>query len=79
MWEAYQNTVKSELPNATYVLDRFHLIKYLNSAIDQTRRKEVLDNPELKKTRFSLLKNPENLSANQNKQFQLISAGNYLV
>ena len=79
MWEAYQNTIKESLPNATYVLDRFHLIKYLNAAIDQTRRREVKENPVHKNARFALLKNQENLSEKQRKKFNLIAQENYLV
>lgn len=79
MWEAYQNSVKECLPAATYVLDRFHLIKYLNHAIDQTRRAEVKEVPQLKNARFALLKNAQNLTEKQRIQFTLISQENYLV
>lgn len=79
MWEAYQNVVKEDLPQATYVLDRFHLIKYLNSAIDQVRRKEVKQHPVLKNSRFVLLKNTQNLSETQRIKFNLIAQENYLV
>ena len=79
MWEAYQNTVKECLPKATYVLDRFHLLKYLHQAIDQTRRKEVKENPILKNARFVFLKKTENLTQKQHIQFQLISKENYMV
>lgn len=79
MWEAYQITVKECLPKATYVLDRFHLLKYLHQAIDQTRRKEVKENPILKNARFVLLKKIENLTEKQHIQFQLISKENYMV
>jgi len=79
MWEAYQNTVKEQLPKATYVLDRFHLVKYLNEAIDKTRRAEVKEHPILKNSRFVLLKNPENLLQKQAALFNIISKGNYMV
>ena len=79
MWEAYQNSVKECLPKATYVLDRFHLIKYLNKAIDETRRKEVKENPVLINARFALLKNEAKLTDNQRLLFNIISKGNYLV
>lgn len=79
MWEAYQNSVKECLPNATYVLDRFHLIKYLNHAIDQTRRVEVKEAPQLKNSRYTLLKNAINLTEKQRIQFDLIAQENYLV
>lgn len=79
MWDAYQGAVKEELPNATYVLDRFHLIKYLNKAIDETRRLEVIYTPLLKHSRYPLLKNQENLTEKQAALFNQISTGNYEV
>jgi hydroxyacylglutathione hydrolase len=37
MWKAFITTSKKMLPNAEIVHDRFHLIKYLNEAIDKVR------------------------------------------
>jgi len=44
------------LPNASIVHDRFHLVKYLNDAIDKVRRREVKQHHELKNRRYTLLK-----------------------
>ena len=48
MWEAYakgipsdMNVVKALMPKADVVHDKFHLVKYLNKAIDDTRKAEV--------------------------------------
>jgi len=38
MWKAYIWVAKEKLPNASIVHDRFHLVKYLNTAIDKLRR-----------------------------------------
>ena len=57
MWEAFSLVIKEELPNSEIVHDRFHLIQYLNKAVDQVRRREVKTIEELKNSRYSLLKN----------------------
>jgi transposase len=41
MWKPYMNATKDLLPSAEIVHDRFHLVKYLNDAVDKVRRREV--------------------------------------
>ena len=67
MWEAYakgipsdMNVVKALMPKADVVHDKFHLVKYLNKAIDDTRKAEVkrsggmpLAEDLLKKSKYS--------------------------
>lgn len=79
MWKAYLSSVEEILPKADIVHDRFHLIKYLNDAIDKVRRREVKHHDELKNSRFVLLKNKENLTDNQQIIFEHIQAANYQV
>ena len=71
MWKPYLKVVREELGQAVHVLDRFHLMKKMNEAIDQVRRDEV---PRLKQagyeevlkhSRWCLLKAPENLTDQQ--------------
>lgn len=40
MSKAYIYTIKEQCPNAKLVLDRFHLVKALNDAVDQVRKDE---------------------------------------
>jgi transposase len=40
MSEAYMNAIKAHCPNATLVLDRFHIVKALNSALDDVRKEQ---------------------------------------
>ena len=49
MWKAYLKAAKELLPDSEIVHDRFHLVKYLNNAIDKVRRKEVKTHHELLK------------------------------
>jgi transposase len=79
MWKAFISTVEQQLPQADIVHDRFHLVKYLNDAIDKVRRREVKMYDELKNSRYVLLKNPENLTEKQRIKFEAISAANYQV
>lgn len=78
MWDAFQSAAGEQLPQAEYVLDRFHLVKYLNKAIDNTRRKEVKDNPLLRRARFLLLKNNRDLNEQQRARFEIINKENSL-
>jgi transposase len=79
MWKAYMLSANEYLPNASIVHDRFHLVKYINEAIDKIRRREVKHHQELKNSRYALLKNPENLTLKQQIQFNAIADANYEV
>jgi transposase len=79
MWKPYIATAEETLPNASIVHDRFHLVKYLNTAIDQVRRREVKQHQDLKYSRYALLKNPENLTERQRIHFEAIADANYEV
>lgn len=76
MWKAYINTVQTAMPNAEIVHDKFHIIKYLNEAIDKIRRREVKQNEVLKNSRYALLKNPENRTANQKETMLAVLQSN---
>jgi len=67
------------LPSAEIIHDRFHLVKYLNDALDKVRRREVKKNEELRNTKYIFLKNPENQTEKQRIKFESISQSNYEV
>ena len=47
MWAPYLKVIKKKAPQAMNVLDRFHIIKHINEAIDRVRRAETpLDHTE---------------------------------
>ncbi len=79
MWKAYQSSVEEVFTRVRVVHDRFHLVKYLNDAIDKVRRREVKQHEELKNSRFALLKNKENLTDKQKIIFEHIRSANYQV
>ena len=66
MWGPYLTVVAECLKHAVHVLDRFHIMKKMNEAIDEVRRSEVRRlerdgyEPVLKHSRWCLLKRPEN-------------------
>ncbi len=40
MWEPYLLSLKEHLPEAGIVFDKFHVMKHVNAAVDETRRQE---------------------------------------
>ncbi len=79
MWKAYISAVKAFFPKATLIHDRFHLIWYLNKAIDQVCRREAKNNEELKHSRWALLKNENKRTEKQDEVFNVIQAANFQV
>jgi transposase len=71
MWRAYLEVIAAEVGHAVHVLDRFHIMKKLNEAIDEVRAEEARRlkqegyEPVLKHSRWCLLKRPENLTEKQ--------------
>jgi len=71
MWKPYLKVIKKKAVNALNILDRFHIMKKFNAAIDKIRRQEVrkLELQEkdnvLSNGRWLLLKKPANLSQKQ--------------
>ena len=71
MWRAYIKVIEKKFPEVIHVLDRFHIVKKLNEAVDEVRRQEANQlkaegfDPVLKSSRFCFLKKPENLTEKQ--------------
>lgn len=71
MWQPYLNVISRMASQALHVLDRFHIVKKMNKALDEVRATEVKTlkanglEPVLTKTRWCLLKNRENLTEKQ--------------
>ncbi|BBO67042.1 ISL3 family transposase ISMac21 [Desulfosarcina alkanivorans] len=62
---AFISGVEKQFPEAHLTFEKFHVIKILNDAVDQVRREEIKDRPELKGSRYIWLKNQPNLKASQ--------------
>jgi transposase len=65
MSQAFIAGVKANFPNADITFDWFHVMKLVNEAVDEVRRRETRKNVDLKGTRYIWLKNVENLTSEQ--------------
>src|SRR3954452_13493790 len=71
MWQPYLKGIGERLGGAIHVLDRLHIMKQLVEALEEIRAEETKRlkrdgyEPVLKKSRWCLLKRPENLTENQ--------------
>jgi transposase len=80
MWDAYHTVAKTKLPKAQRVVDRFHVTKNLNDAVTAARRTIQKQADEatqalLKGCRWLLVKNRENLTAEEQAQLdQMLAA-----
>jgi transposase len=65
MSPAFIKGVQENLPKASIVFDRFHVVNIVNEAVDKVRKEEVRDNPLLKGSKYIFLSKPENLTDRQ--------------
>lgn len=73
MSPAFIAGAEAHLPNAEITFDKFHIMQDLGKRVDEVRRQEQAEHPELlKKTRFLWLKNPENLTVAQSHKLEEI-------
>lgn len=78
MWRPYAEAVREALPYAHIVIDRFHVVKAANEALD-TVRKRIVEQIKrdgtrinIKNLRYLLLTNFEDLSPNQSDELDAI-------
>jgi transposase len=71
MCRAYVTVIRQQLKQAIHVLDRFHIVKMIHTALDKVRAAEVRQlkaegyEPVLTNARWSILKRRENLTEKQ--------------
>ena len=71
MWKPYLKVIARKAGNALHILDRFHIMAHMSKAIDEVRAKETKElkeqglEPVLTRSRWLLLKRPENLTEKQ--------------
>jgi transposase len=71
MWKPYLKVIARKAGPALHILDRFHIMSHLSKAIDEVRAQEARElqakgyEAVLTKTRWLLLKRPENLTDKQ--------------
>lgn len=81
MWAIYLQAVRTHLPRAFVVFDRFHVVQHLNRAVDEVRRQtwRTLRGEEkvaFKKTRWLWLKNPWNLKREEKRRLSALCKRN---
>lgn len=70
---AFIKGVKEQFPHAVMTFDPFHVIKLINEKVAKVRAAEARLFPELlKKSRYLFLKNPENLSQEEQERLDAI-------
>ncbi len=91
MWKPYLRVIAKKAGHAIHILDRFHIMAKLRKAIDKVRAQEAKElkekgyDPVLTKSRWLLLKRPENLTEEQETkladllQYNLKSIRSYLL
>lgn len=57
--------IRQWLPDAAKVIDKFHVIKHANEAVDKAGKAEGRENPLLKRTKYLWLRNESNLTDSQ--------------
>lgn len=79
MSKSFVKGVSEQLPNAAITFDPFHVIKMMNDTMSKVRAEEARLFPELlKKSRYLFLKNPENLTPEQEERLNAIIAAQNL-
>ena len=61
----FRKGINDNFENSETIIDKFHVIKHANDAVDKVRKAEVKSNELLKKTKHLWLTNDENLSEEQ--------------
>jgi transposase len=70
MWRPYRDSVRQNLPQATIVIDKFHVVRMASQAMESVRKKIRLEldrssRVKLKNDRFLLLRRKSNLTPKQ--------------
>jgi transposase len=76
MSNAFIKGLAAHFPKAHLTFDRFHVMKLMGEAVDKVRREESKERPELRKTRYWWLKNPETLRVEQRERLRELQAMN---
>ena len=91
MWKPYLKVIAKKASEAIHVLDRYHIMAHFGKALDEVRAEEAKElkangyEPALSKSRWLLLKRPENLTEYQEVklaellQYHLRSIRSYLL
>lgn len=74
MSPAFIKGVEENLPNAAITFDKYHIMKIINTAVDDVRKAEVKEQSLLRGQKYIFLKNRKNLTESQHKSLKAIEA-----
>jgi len=74
MSPAFIKGMADTFPGAEVTFDRFHIMKIVNNAVDEVRKKEIREQDILRGTRYIWLKNRQNLTVAQEKTLHTIES-----
>ena len=67
---AFEKGIKREFVNSNIIIDKFHVIKYFNDALNKTLRDDIKAGHDFKKSKYIWAKNRENLTEQQELRFK---------
>ena len=70
----FEKGVKACFKNAETIIDKFHVIKHANEAVDKVRKEEAKTNAIMKKTKYLWLKNASSLTEHQRRKMESLSS-----
>jgi len=73
MSPAFIKGIADNFAKARLTFDKFHIMQVINHAVDEVRRQEQKDRPELHRSRYIWLKNQDNLKASQRDRLDELS------
>ena len=81
MWDPYIKAIKELCPNAELVFDKFHVVKKVNEALDNVRKKEFAkasneERIEMKHKRWIILKREKNLEKEEKETLKQLMNNN---
>lgn len=73
MSPAFIKGAREQFPKAELTFDKFHVMKIMNEAVDEVRRAEQKERPELLRSRWVWLKNEKRWTKKQRETFEALS------
>ena len=70
---AYEQGIKREFKNSKIIIDKFHVIRYFNDALNKTLRDDIREGYDFKKSKYIWMKNRINLTPNQEERFKAMN------
>lgn len=81
MWKAFRNSAQRNVPHASIIFDKFHILKHLGEALDEVRKSEYRrlqgdSRRYIKGQKYTLLTKRENLSHEGSQALELLFKAN---